>query len=69
MFKFIRKLYLNEALLPTLHTFIIEDVADSMDVYYGRYYYRKMVVWALFRLPFEYVKRALMSIRKRSLKK
>ena len=69
LFKFIRTLYLNEVLLPTKHTFILKNVAESMDVYYGRYYYWKMVMWGYVRRPFEYARRALMSIIRKVIKR
>lgn len=51
IYKFLRKLYINEVLLPTKHTFVICDISDSMDVYFGKYYYYKMVFEAYLRLP------------------
>ena len=37
-------LYVSEVLLPTKHSFIIGDVRKSMGVYYGDFYYKKMVL-------------------------
>ncbi len=59
LYGFLSDLYLNEVLLPTKHTFIIQNVAESMNVYYGRYYYWKMVICAHVRVPSVYVKRAV----------
>lgn len=42
LFKFLTQLYFSEVILPSCHTYMIENVADSLDVYYGRYYYMKM---------------------------
>ena len=69
LYEFLRGLYLNEVLLPTKHTFIIQNVAESMDVYYGRYYYWKMVAWAYYRRTFVYVKGGILSILRRLYKK
>lgn len=46
LYGFLVNLYMREVILPTKHTFIIEDVRGSMSVYYGSYYYRKMVLKA-----------------------
>ena len=62
LYVFLKGLYVNESLLPTKHTFIIQNVAESMDVYYGRYYYWKMLTWAYFRFPLVYVKRCIISM-------
>lgn len=43
LFGFLCSVYINEVLLPTKHTFIIQNVRQSMTVYYGPYYYYKMV--------------------------
>lgn len=46
LYKFLVSLYIHEVILPTKHTFIIENVRDSISVYYGLYYYRKMILKA-----------------------
>lgn len=46
LYLFLRGLYLTEALMPTKHTFIMEDIEKYMEVYYGRYLYEQMVRWA-----------------------
>ena len=43
---FVEGLYLKEVVMPTKHTFIIKDVKQSLMVYYGSYYYYKMVMKA-----------------------
>ena len=40
LFVFLRQIYTNEVVLSTKHTFIIQDVADSMSIYYGKYYHQ-----------------------------
>ncbi len=62
LYGFLRRLYMKEVLLPTKHTFIIQDIADSMDVYYGRYYYWKMLIWAYIHAPFAYFKRVIKEV-------
>ncbi len=42
LYKFLCNLYLNEVIMPTKHTFIVKNIKESMEVYYGNYYYRKM---------------------------
>lgn len=44
LYRFLRNQYLHEVLLPTKHTFIIKDIARSMDIYWGRCYYWMMVI-------------------------
>lgn len=59
LFGFLRGLYLNEVILPSNHTFILQNIPQSMDVYYGRIYYWKMVSGAWLRLPKIIVRRFL----------
>ena len=64
LFCFLRNLYLLEAILPTKRTFILENIPQSMDVYYGRFYFWKMVLDAWLRLPFVISKKCLARIKK-----
>lgn len=57
LFYFLRGLYMNEVLLPTKHKFAFVNVPESMDVYYGRNYYLKLIITAKIRKPFALVKR------------
>ena len=59
LYYFLRGLYLNEVLMPTNHTFIIQNVAESFDIYYGRYYYLKMIIYTRLFKVYAYVKRIL----------
>lgn len=43
LYDFLGLLYINEVLLPTKHSYIIGDVKQSMSVYYGDYYYHRMI--------------------------
>lgn len=59
LYRFLCKLYFKEALLPSKHTFIIQDVATSIDVYWGRFYYYKMLLLAILRFPYMAIRRLL----------
>lgn len=59
LFLFLRRLYLIEVLLPTKHTFILEDIEKYMEVYYGHYVYEQMVKWAKRHFFYSKVKRSL----------
>lgn len=54
LYKFLCRLYLNEILLPTKHTFILQNIKESISVYYGGYYYLKMILHCIIRLPWNY---------------
>ena len=56
LYDFLKLLYLSEVILPTQHTFELTGIKESMDVYYGRYYYRKMLFRAWIEVPFYYIK-------------
>ena len=51
LFGFLTVLYKNEAILPTKHTFILKDIKNSMQVYYGTSGYYRMVVKAYLLVP------------------
>ena len=59
MLKFLSDQYLKEVLLPTKHTFIIKNIAESIDVYWGRYYYYKMILRAILTYPYAALLRLL----------
>lgn len=63
LYGFLSDLYFNEVVMPTKHTFILHNIADSMEVYYGRYYYHKMVLSAYLRIPFNYLKIIYLKIK------
>lgn len=54
LFGFLTVLYKNEAILPTKHTFILKDIKNSMQVYYGTFGYYRMVVKAYLLVPYEF---------------
>ena len=62
LFIFLRGLYLSEAILPTNRTFILQNIPQSMDVYYGCLYYWKMVIGAWLRLPIAILRRCVSSV-------
>ena len=59
LFIFLRGLYLSEAILPTNRTFILKNIRQSMNVYYGSNDYIRMVVGAWLRLPIALIKKCL----------
>ena len=59
LFIFLRGLYLSEAILPTNRTFILKNIRQSMNVYYGSNDYIRMVVGAWLRLPIELIRKCL----------
>lgn len=62
LYKFLRDLYINEAVLPTNRTFILRNIAQSLSVYYSSYCYKRMVVEAWLRIPMALFKRCLIKI-------
>jgi len=66
LYGFLGRLYFSEIMMPTKHTFIIQNVKESFSVYYGDYYYNKMVMRSYIRYP--YVRLKMMLDRVRSKK-
>lgn len=62
LFTFLRDLYLSEAILPTNRTFILKNIRQSMNVYYGSTDYIRMVVEAWSKLPVVLTRRGLAKI-------
>ena len=62
LFTFLRDLYLSEAILPTNRTFILKNIRQSMNVYYGSTDYIRMVVGAWSKLPVVLTRRGLAKI-------
>ena len=58
LYGFLCRLYYEEVMMPTEHTFVINDLSGSMDVYYGHYYYVKMIVCARLRKILGFIPRA-----------
>lgn len=59
VFSFLVRLYLNEVILPTKHTFIIDDIHKSIEIYYGKADYYVMVLIAWLKAPFSCIRRML----------
>ena len=59
LYGFLSSLYVSEVLLPSKHTFIIGDVRQSMNVYYGDFYYKKMVLVGKLKATYRYLKRLI----------
>lgn len=57
LFIFLRRFYLTEVLLPTKHTFILDNIPQYMNVYYGNHGYNQMVRWAKKHYYYHRVKR------------
>ena len=64
LFEFLRDLYLSEAIMPTNRTFILKNIAQSMNVYYGPSSYKKMIIGAWMRIPMVFVRILLAKILK-----
>jgi len=62
LFTFLRDLYLSEAILPTNRTFILKNIRQSMNVYYGSTDYIRMVAGAWSKLPVVLTRRGLAKI-------
>ena len=56
LYGFLCSIYINEVLLPTKHTFIIQNIKQSMSIYYGPYYYYKMVCSSWIKAPIRRLK-------------
>lgn len=65
LFSFLRGLYRNEVIFPTKHTYIINNICRSMRVYYGSYYYWKMVLIEWVKAPIVFGKILWISINYR----
>lgn len=63
LYDFLCKNYIDEVLQPTKHTFIIKDIAESLEVYYGRYYYWKMVLTGSLKALIIYPRRLIASLK------
>lgn len=62
---FLEGLYFREVVLTSKHTFIIKDVKQSMLVYYGAYYYYKMVVKGYIKAPLWLMRKKLLQLLNR----
>lgn len=58
---FLSTLYANEVVLPTKHTFIIGNVRQSMNVYYGDYYYAKIVAGGYLKAILRFLRRLIIN--------
>ena len=67
LFGFLTVLYKNEAILPTKHTFILKDIKNSMQVYYGTSGYYRMVVKAYLLVPYEFCSAMIRKVLKTRL--
>ncbi len=54
---FLTQNYTNEIIVPNRHNFIIKDIKKDISIYYGTYYYMKMIILAFLLAPYHYVKK------------
>lgn len=54
LFCFLKDIYKYEVVLPTKHTFIIKNISQSLSIYYGKYYYYKLIVQSWLISPISY---------------
>lgn len=45
VYRFVCGLFQDEVVLPTKHSFLIQNIRQSMQVYYGDFHYFWMVIW------------------------
>lgn len=67
LYDFLKEVYLREVFLPTNHTFILDNIKDSFSIYFGSYYYWRMVVYAIVHYPWglvKYIGRRMMQKRR-----
>lgn len=64
LFVFLRDLYISEAILPTNRSFILRNIAQSMNVYYDSLAHLRMVVSSWVRLPLVLVGACMIKIRR-----
>jgi len=62
LFGFLVGLYKNEVIMPTKHSFILKDIKNSMQVYYGTSGYWRMVVKAYLMVPYDIIRRVASKI-------
>ena len=63
LLRFLRKVYYEDVVLPTRHTYIITNIKSNLSVYYGPFEYWKIVAWSLVRAPYPYLLRFLSSLK------
>ncbi len=59
MWEYLCLLYYQEVLMPTKHTFRINNAKDYMGVYYSGHDYRKMVLKCRLKAPLARLKRTI----------
>lgn len=63
LYYFLTDLYFNEVILPTKHTFIIQNLKKSFSVYYGVFIYRVMQISVLIKIPFSLFRKIYRKIK------
>lgn len=64
LLRYLRKIYLEDVVLPTKHTYIIENVRIKLSVYYGVFEYWKIVSWSLCRVPYALLLKGLIILKR-----
>lgn len=62
LFDYLCTFYYSDVVCPTKRTYIIDNVLESMKVYYSNYDYRKMLFLCYLRRPFGIIKHALLKL-------
>lgn len=62
LFNYLCSFYYSDVVCPTKRTYIVQNVRESMMVYYSDYEYRKMVALCYLKRPLGIVKHALMKL-------
>ena len=62
LYDYLYSFYYSDVVCPTKRTYIVQNVRESMMVYYSDWDYRKMVFWSYFRKPFAIIKHTLLKL-------
>lgn len=62
LYDYLYSFYYSDVVCPTKRTYIVQNVRESMMVYYSDWDYRKMVFWSYFRRPFAIIKHTLLKL-------
>ncbi len=64
LFNYIKSIYYDEVVCPTKRAFLIKDIKERVEIYYGTYYYYKMVILSYIKRPFAIVKHFILRLFK-----
>ncbi len=63
LISFVSGIYCNEVVFSPQHTFIIRNIQESISVYFGNYYYYKIILMAWLKTPLLFCKRFVRRFR------